>query len=723
MSLGLLRDVLSVAQIAIAVLAVALGAGASAWALAGLVVLTIVAFIRPLPAETSKATQRAWTLIVLVALVASIVRAITRLEFLDAGIDFLLLLVVQRMFNRQRCREHLQLLMLGAILMVIGAVINADLNYPALLAAFVPVATMALIVNQLLAEGERLGPRVRHELWRQGVGQRRRLWRASVQVAAIAGICGLVVFFVFPRFGVGVFLRGALPTSVTSGFSDEVKLGGFGRIKTDATVIMRLKPTTPMPIEERLTWHLRGSAFDVYQDGMWSRSDADSASPEVKDLGRAQAGFYVFREKGQLVAGPTLEQGVPPSRRRTIGPKFIPGFSRSTQSARMLVTLEDLGTELLFVASEPLGVRLRARSPIEAVNYQNLKDRGMRQIAILNKAPGPVQYEFLSRIGEPSRDELLAVGDPDVPPELSNYLALPESLSGEFRQLARDVTADSQTRLEKAEAVMEHLGEFEYSLELRESERVQNGADPIEGFVFDTKTGHCEYYATAMALMLREVGVPTRNVNGYYGAHYNSMGEFYAVRQADAHSWVEVYFDGIGWVTFDPTPPSGRTAGDDAPLWPAASQLFDALENAYLEYVIDYNLGKQLSLLSEMGIRREQERRRFNPGALAAWLALPALAGLVYVLILRRRRRGDVAPPTTVYLQMLGKLAGRGHVRQPGESARGFARRLGEQGAPEGEPLAAFADEYERQRFGPTVARDALDRLRALAQAVLDASK
>jgi transglutaminase-like putative cysteine protease len=718
LSLRVLRDALSVVQIGLAVTAVGLGGGASIWALVGIVLLTIVAFVRPLPEQQPPATARLWTALVLVALVGSLVRAIARLEFLDAGIDFLLLLVVQRMFNRQHCREHLQLLLLGSILMVIGAVINADLNYPLLLTAFVPIATMALIVNELLAQGERLGARVRHDLGREGQGRQRTLWRASLGVAAIAGACGLFVFFVFPRFGVGVFLRGSLPTNVTSGFSDEVKLGGFGRIKTDTTVIMRMKPTVPMPTQERLIWHLRGSAFDHYQDGTWTRSQADGTRPDDRNLHRVQR-FRVFTESGVPVAGPTLEDGEPPGRRRTIGPRYINGFAASSDSARMSVTLEDIGTELLFAASEPIGVRLQARSPIEAANYSNLRDRGMRQLAILNKQPGPVQYEFLSRIGEPTRTELQAIGDPQVELRERNYVQRPETLSPEFRKLARDVTQDATTRIEKVEAVMGYLGEFGYTLDLTESARVQAGADPVEGFVFDTKEGHCEYFATAMALLLREAGVPTRNVNGYYGAHYNDVGDFYAVRQADAHSWVEVDFGPLGWVTFDPTPPAGRMAGDDAPLWPAASQVVDAMRNAYLEYVIDYDLGKQLDLLQGMGIRREEGRRRLNTTALAGWLALPMAAAALVVLFLRRRRRGIVSPEAEIYVRLLSKLATRGHERRPGESARSFARRLAQLGAPEADPMGRFAQAYERQRFGPTRSPADIERLRELARETL----
>jgi len=78
--------------------------------------------------------------------------------------------------------------------------------------------------------------------------------------------------------------------------------------------------------------------------------------------------------------------------------------------------------------------------------------------------------------------------------------------------------------------------------------------EPIHFFLFSRKRGHCEYFSSAMAIMLREVGVPTRNVNGFLGGEWNEYNDYIAVRAGDAHSWVEVYVRGVGWVTFDPTP-------------------------------------------------------------------------------------------------------------------------------------------------------------------------
>jgi len=80
--------------------------------------------------------------------------------------------------------------------------------------------------------------------------------------------------------------------------------------------------------------------------------------------------------------------------------------------------------------------------------------------------------------------------------------------------------------------------------------------DPLANFLFERKEGHCEYFASAMAVMLRSLAIPSRVVNGFRGGEFNDLNGQYVVRASDAHSWVEAYFPGHGWVGFDPTPAS-----------------------------------------------------------------------------------------------------------------------------------------------------------------------
>lgn len=703
-----LRDGLSLAQVALGVAAVALAGGVAWPSLLLACGLVAVAWWRPLPAVASRASQWAWTLLVFAALWATLARAVLVLDLIDAGVDFLLLLVVQRMFNRQRAREHAQLLMLGALLMVVGAVINTEPSYPLALAAYLVVATMALVVNNLMAEGERLGPRVMLQLDHEGHARRRALWRAAVAVAGLAVLGALFTFVAFPRWGMGVLVRGRLAGEIRSGFSDEVQLGDFGTIKTDATVVMRIRPDTP-PRERRTTWYLRGSSFDHYEAGRWQHGRDAPPGPL-----RAAYGHRAVADEG--VARLVRRE---PS--RELVALAIPGFADSARTERATIVLEEIGAEVLFVPSDPVAVQVLTRGAFEAraspVGGHNHEVR-------VTKPPGPVQYRVIWRAAQPSAAELAAVGDPAVPAALEPYLQRSAALGPEVGALARRLAAQAPTRLGKVEAIMEHLRAFGYTLELQPSDRVRAGADPLEGFLFDTRAGHCEYFATALAVLLREVGVPTRIVNGYYGAHRNDVGDFWAVRQADAHSWVEVHFGALGWVTFDPTPPSGRVSGDEAAWWPAMTELLDALRNSYLEHVIDYDLEAQLAMLEGLGLRgRGPDLQRAGPWLLGGLL----LVGLGVLAWRRwgRAARSRVRPETAQLLRVLEGLARAGQPCAPDESPQRLVRRLREApstlGVPVIDALEPFVATYEALRFGPTPPADALPRLRAQARDVLRA--
>lgn len=699
-----LRDRLSLLQIAIATATVALGDGIAPWSLALACALTLLAFVRPLPPVPSRAGERLWTLGIAAALVATLARAVLTLEVLDAGIDFLLLLVVQRFFNRQRAREHMQLLLLGSLLLVTGAVINAGINFPLLFAAYLVVAVMTLLLNHLAAEGERLGARTAVSVGKEGMRARGFLWRAAVQVAVIAAVGAAITFIAFPRWGVGFFLRGGIARDRTSGFASTVELGDFGRIKSDTTVVMRIEPVQRTDVEPAPDWHLRGSSFDAYERGRWSHRDDAEAT--------IVAGPYGYRQLLDDRGGNQLQPGFTGLPRAIA----IPGFAAATQVLVATVTLEDIGVDVLFAASEPLAVRVAPRGPIES----RTEIRAGRSAELrVDKAPGPIRYEFVSRIGTPTTKELIAAGNPDAR-ALAPYLARAQGLSPEFAALAASLAPGAVNRFQKVDAVMKHLAGFRYTLDNRPSDRVLAGADPIEGFLFDTQAGHCEYFATAMALLLRELDVPARIVNGYYGAHYNQVGGYWSVRQADAHSWVEVHFGHLGWVTFDPTPPGGREAADDAAWWPAASELVDAVRNAYLSWIIDYDLGKQLTLFENLGLRN-----RTGESLVARWrslllslVAVPLLLALAWRL--RRWRRRRLAPATAAWLTIERRLARRGFVIGGHESLPHFATRVAGTDAALGDALTAFARHYEQSRFGPPSEPGAIEAVRTAARRVLE---
>ncbi|MEM6293319.1 MAG: DUF3488 and transglutaminase-like domain-containing protein [Myxococcota bacterium] len=709
MSLRQLRDRLSALQAFLAAIAVIAGGGMT-WPSLGLTVaFGAWAFYRPLPDEPNPKTSRLWTVGIVLALAATLARVFLRGEILDAGVDFLLLLIVQRLFNRQRAREHMQLLMLGSLLMVVGAVVNTGLGYPLLFAGYLVVAVMTLIVNHLMSEGERLGARVMAEAARAAIRSRETLWRAALGVAGLAGVGALAVFLLFPRWGAGVFLRGAMARDSRSGFAGEVQLGDFGRIKSDTTVAARLRPKGDMPKVKRLTWHLRGGAFDVYEGGRWSTNNATAERVPLRPVGNYRA----LSPDGTPLLQPVRGRGLG---RSGVRYEALPRPHHGSEVIKVDVVLEDLGVDAMFVASDPIAVRLNARGALEK---RDMKVRAGRHREFrIAKPPGPVQYEFVARIGAPDPDGLRSLGDPAVEDAYSGYLQRSNGLSAEVTTLANEIAGTQATRYDKVAALMAYLGDFAYTTDLELPERVRQGADPLEGFLFDTKAGHCEYFASALAVLAREVGVPTRIVNGYYGAHYNDLGDFYAVRQADAHSWVEVWFGPeVGWVTFDPTPPSGRTAGDDAPLLPALNEALDALRNAYLEYVIDYNLSKQLGLLEGMGVRRNDGHHpRIAWRGVAMWGG-GALVLIAIAFVWRRRRRPTTPAVERVYGDLLRWLERHGQTRAPHESPLRFVSRIAE-AFDDPTPLMRFAARYEALRFGQEAGPADLDALRDAAAQV-----
>ena len=127
--------------------------------------------------------------------------------------------------------------------------------------------------------------------------------------------------------------------------------------------------------------------------------------------------------------------------------------------------------------------------------------------------------------------------------------------------------------------------------------------DPLAYFLFQKRAGHCEYFAAAMTVMMRSLGVPARYVNGFLAGEYNDVGGDYIVRASDAHSWVEVYFPRYGWITFDPTPPSSEVAGG------VLSQLglyWDWFELQWSEWVVNYDFVHQFTLAQ--GVQRVSRR-------------------------------------------------------------------------------------------------------------------
>jgi len=336
-------------------------------------------------------------------------------------------------------------------------------------------------------------------------------------------------------------------------------------------------------------------------------------------------------------------------------------------------------------------------------------------------------YRAVSDVSQPSPDELRRA-TAEIPHPIAFQYLQAQGLDPRVQQLARDITAHATTTYDKAEAIEAYLQkQYRYTLQLPSAPQ----RDPVAYFLFERKAGHCEYFASSMALMLRTLGIPSRVVNGFRGGEFNSVTGSYIVRGRDAHSWVEAYFPSYGWIMFDPTPPG---AGAPSGAWRSAGLYADALSEFWREWVVNYDFAHQVSLSNDVAVRsrrwfdaarlwmheryaallerarRVQAHVERSPAQVGKW-ALGVTALLVLLLNLGRLRRmvrvkllvrNPAAAPQAAasiwYSRMLRRMARRGWQKLPGHTPQEFVETIDDPQLRG--PVRAFIDHYERARFG-----------------------
>ena len=309
------------------------------------------------------------------------------------------------------------------------------------------------------------------------------------------------------------------------------------------------------------------------------------------------------------------------------------------------------------------------------------------------------------------------------------YLALPE-LSPAIPRLARQITRNLANDAERALAIETYLRRQGRYSDTPPVVSRDDPRSPIEVFLLGGTEGHCEYFASAMVVLARSLGLPARLVNGFAGGRMNEVGGFVEVSSSDAHAWVEIHYRTLGWVRYDPTPPDLRLAGALATSG-SLVELASALEFWWFRNVVDFDRGHQARALKkawrtwrdwrkEAGGARAPQR---GPGS-GRWdlpdppkwlwvvgaLAL-GLGGLAFDL--RRRKRHTGVP--RFYEEALRLLRRKGLVRDSATTARAFASLAREKLSPAAaRTFAAITESYLAERFGghPTATLEA--ELRAL---------
>jgi transglutaminase-like putative cysteine protease len=488
------------------------------------------------------------------------------------------------------------------------------------------------------------------------------------------------LFFLLPRTAEAAFSRLIAHRVFLPGFSNQVNLGDIGEIKTSSRPVMHIRIDSALAVGP-LKW--RGTALSDFDGKRWTNPNPNR-QPEIIPV-----------EHDHVV----------------LAPAGLPG-----RRVNYRVDLEELENDTLFFAGTPEILELRADALLhsETASYR-----------LGHAVPPGFHYDVYSLLDDPPEGAPLRFPPPVLPlAARERYLQLP-ALDSRIAELGRRFAANAPSDLARARAVERHLrSDYGYTLQLPD----RAVADPLANFLFVRRKGHCEYFASSMAVMLRSLGIPARLATGFQSGVYNPVSGLWLLRASDAHSWVEAWIPGHGWTTFDPTP-ADVNAGGLAILGRLALYL-DAAGTFWQEWVMTYDVARQGTLAYRMeqgarhwgiqwtdtaaSVRAGWERyvaawpRRFGWQALgwaAGLVALGFAAGpLIRLMHMRQRvervRRGQarVADATLLYQRMLHILKRRGYQKPPWFTPAEFAASLPR--SPLGDSVGEFTGTYNALRFG-----------------------
>jgi protein-glutamine gamma-glutamyltransferase len=584
-------------------------------------------------------------------------------RLLESTVHLMCFLAVIKVLTARTNRDYVYTAVIALMELVAAAILSNSLSFFIYLAIYLLCATSAFTSAEM-----------RRAMGRPGAVASAPRGRVGPRLAILTGfvtagilVLTLLLFVVLPRTANAAFRRLRPAGYHLTGFSSEVTLGQVGQIQKDSRPVMHVKPywhSAIMPAD--LKW--RGAALVDFDGKRWTDT-----------LREGSAQLPPFNPV-------TLADEAQRSRRDGI---------------RLLyrVDLSSSDSDAIFIAGIPEFLN------IEHAHVVRTATDGYR----LRAAPGDgVRYEVSSFVPF----GIAAARANLKESQRRRYLQLPK-LDDRIPELARQWAEDS-TDLEVASRLESHLRrDFKYSLEQAET----SPADPLSEFLFVRKKGHCEYFASAMTVMLRTLGIPARIVNGFQSGTYNPVSRMYIVRASDAHSWVEAYDPRLGWVTFDPTPPAPRTQG--YLLWTRAGMYLDAAETFWQDWVVNYDLGRQVTLAGKLEERtrsilelwRQVDLRgwKSRSGVWGPWALFLALMTLAVVALLRSApvwRRGrktgahrhSAVEATVLYERMLRKLRRRGFQKPPWFTPGEFAAMLPDSEL--GHRVTEFTEEYQALRFG-----------------------
>src|SRR6202041_3553725 len=477
-----------------------------------------------------------------------------------AAIHLMLFATLVRLFSARSNRDFAFLAMLAVTCMLASAILTVETTFLVALAVFLVLAVSTFVALEIRRGADNAvspalepGSPLAHRL-------NRALGLTSALVAIGTLVIGAAFFFTIPRFTSGYLSALSLQPSLMTGFGDDVTLGQIGQIKQSSAVVMRIHVDGDPGRAEGVHW--RGIVLTNFDGKRWY-----TPKHEQIVVAPGSAGIYQFNS-ALLPAG-------------------------DFYAMHYTILMEPIASDAIFVA--PRIQSLQGRFANDARPVGATARPGFLLLDMTGAISNPfhnetkIRYEGTSALPTVPPAQLRAASPLFPEPIINTYLQLPD-LDPRIKELALQITAKAPTEYDKASAIELYLKtHYQYSLNLTGKQT----DDPLAYFLFTRRSGHCEYFAAAMTVMLRDVGIPARYIGGFLPGEYNDVGGDWIVRASDAHTWVEAFFPGYGWITFDPTPPGdGRHAG----FFDRLGKYWDWFQFAWGEWVINYDFVHQMSL-------------------------------------------------------------------------------------------------------------------------------
>lgn len=375
-----------------------------------------------------------------------------------------------------------------------------------------------------------------------------------------------------------------------------------------------------------------------------------------------------------------------------IDPKAKDRISASGEAVRYQVTLEPTRQHWVFALDIPVEWNLDRTfmGPDQQLARVHPIDQRIHYEAVSHTS-----YRTDSNLGQTSRRWYTGLPDGRNPQTLELAAVMREAAGSDERYIA---------------AVLQKFHNEEFFYTLRPPPL---GRDPVDRFLFDTRRGFCEHYASAFATMMRAAGIPSRIVLGYQGGELNPLGNYMLVRQSDAHAWTEVWLPERGWHRVDPTAAvaperiqsgmSGARFDEIGVAWGMGSSslwvytvvmYWDALNAAWNEWVLGYGPDNQRGLMEWLGMRDPDWRKMM----LVLLLLVVIIVAGISILLLRRNRPPPADPAARLYRTFTRRA---GDVPRVGETPYRFARRLCQSPTLSAEKVDLVTSRYLAARYGP----------------------